>query len=143
MRSKAGFFGPQAGPFGRAAQGLRDSRWQYIGRADKIGHKAAAWPRINILGRANLCDAPFVENRQTIGHGKGLMLIMGDKHKGDAKTLLQGLQFILHGFAQFQIQRAQRFVQQQNARLIDQGTRQSHPLALPARQLTGLTFAIA
>ena len=51
--------------------------------------------------------------------------------KSDAQLAVQHLQFHLHLFTQFEIQRTQRFIQQQNAWLIHQRTRQRHTLTLP------------
>jgi hypothetical protein len=45
---------------------------------------------------------------------------MGDIDEGNAQLALQGLQLGLHLFAQLQVQRAQRFIQQQYTRLQDQ-----------------------
>ena len=41
---------------------------------------------------------------------------MGDVDEGDAQLLLQALEFKLHLAAELQIQRAQRFIQQQQLR---------------------------
>ena len=48
---------------------------------------------------------------------------------------LQRLELALHLLAQLQVERAQRLVEQQHLRLVDQRARQRHALALAARQL--------
>ena len=60
---------------------------------------------------------------------------MGHEDEGDAQRALQRLQLFLHRFAQLQVQRPQRLVQQQHPRLHHQRPGQRHPLPLAARQL--------
>jgi len=55
--------------------------------------------------------------------------------ESDPHLLLEVLQLDLHLFAQLEIERAERFIQEQHARLVDQRPRQSDPLLLPTRQL--------
>lgn len=63
---------------------------------------------------------------------------MGHKNKGDPECLLKFFQLDLHLFTQFQIERAQRFIQQQHAGFIDQRTRNGNALTLAARKLRRL-----
>ncbi|MNV99268.1 hypothetical protein D3C71_1946100 [compost metagenome] len=65
---------------------------------------------------------------------------MGNENKGDPQLLLQFFQLELHLLAQFQIQRTERFVEQEHTRLIDQRAGDGHALALPAGKLRGLTL---
>ena len=60
---------------------------------------------------------------------------MRDVHKSGAKGRLQLLELNLHVLAQFQVQRAQRLVQQQQSGLKHQAARYCHALLLPAREL--------
>ncbi len=62
-------------------------------------------------------------------------LIVGDIDEGDADVLLQVDQFDLHFFAQLGVQRRQRFVEQQQARPVDQRAGDRHALALAAGKL--------
>ena len=62
---------------------------------------------------------------------------MGNQQKCDTDLALDCAQFHLHGFAQALVQRAQRFVEQQQFRFTYQGARQRHALALAAEQLSG------
>ncbi|MNG08222.1 hypothetical protein D3C84_915650 [compost metagenome] len=57
---------------------------------------------------------------------------MGDQNGGDARIGQQPRDQFAHGGAQAGIQRRKRFVQQHQARLLGQGTRQGHPLLLAA-----------
>ena len=60
---------------------------------------------------------------------------MGHVEEGDADLLLNSLQFLLHVFAQFRVERAHRLVEQQQALQVDQSSGQGRPLLLPAGQL--------
>ncbi|MCY1539074.1 hypothetical protein D9M68_746430 [compost metagenome] len=68
---------------------------------------------------------------------------MGDENEGDPQRFLQGLEFLLHALAQLQIQRAERLVEQQDFRLVDQRPGQSHALPLTSGQLSGAAGAVA
>ena len=60
----------------------------------------------------------------------------------DAEPALQALELDLHFFAQLQIERAERLVEQQHLGLIDERARQRDALTLPARQLRGTALAL-
>ncbi|MNH29316.1 hypothetical protein D3C79_895430 [compost metagenome] len=68
---------------------------------------------------------------------------MGDEDEGDAELALQRLELELHLLAQLEIQRPQRLVQQQDARLIDEGAGDGDTLALAAGELPRLAVADA
>ncbi len=59
---------------------------------------------------------------------------MGDEQESAAEIGMKPMQFILHGMAKLQVERRQRFVKKKNLGAHDQGSRQRHPLLLPARQ---------
>ena len=102
--------------------------------ADEIRHEGILRLIINIFRLADLLDATLIHDHDGIGHGKCLFLIVGNRDKGDAGGLLDALQFVLHILTQTQIQCAQRLVQQQNLRLIDQRTGNGHTLLLTTGQ---------
>src|SRR5262249_5619564 len=54
---------------------------------------------------------------------------------GGAELALEPLQLLLELEAQLEIQRAERLVEEQDARAVHQGAGQRHPLLLAARQL--------
>ncbi len=57
---------------------------------------------------------------------------MGHVNDGDAQPAMQLTQFVLQVFAQFLVQRAQRLVHQQDARLVNQRPGDGDPLLLAA-----------
>ena len=70
------------------------------------------------------------------------MLVVGHEHKSQAKAVLERLQLVLHRFTQFQVQRAEGFVQQKDAGFIHKGAGQGHALALAAGQLGRFAVAV-
>ena len=68
---------------------------------------------------------------------------MRDVDECDAQLFLKPLQFDLHLAAQLQIKRAERFVEQKDARAVDDGPCDRNALALTARQLGGHPVAVS
>ena len=116
---------------------MREFGRQHVGRADEIGDEAGARPLIDLFRRADLDDPAVVEDGDAVGHRQGLALVMGDEDEGDAEIALQGLELDLHLLAQLEIERAQRLVEQQHLRLVDQRAGKRHALALAAGKLRG------
>ena len=67
---------------------------------------------------------------------------MGDDHERDAQLALDGFQLDLHLLAEFEVQGAQRLVEQQYPGAPDQRPGQRHPLLLAAGQLCGLAAGL-
>ena len=63
-----------------------------VDRAQKAGGEARGGREIDLLGGADLFDAPLVHQRDAIGHGEGLLLIVGHHQKCDANSALQRFQ---------------------------------------------------
>ena len=60
---------------------------------------------------------------------------MGDEDEGDADLLLNVLELLLHLLAQLQVERAERLVEQQHARLVDECAGDGDALLLTAGEL--------
>ena len=67
-----------------------------------------------------------------------LFLVVRDVDEGDADLGLDPLQLDLHLLAELQVERAQRLVEQQHLRLVDERPRQRHALRLAAGELRRL-----
>jgi hypothetical protein len=67
---------------------------------------------------------------------------VGDEDEGDAERLLQRLQFLLHVFAQLEVERTKRLVEQKHLRLVDQGAGERDALALAAGKLARAAGAV-
>ena len=101
----------------------------------EVGHKGVFGLVVDVLRGADLLYSARVHHHHCVGHGQGLLLVVGDVDKGDAQGLLDALQFILHVLAQLQVQSAQGLVQQQDLGPVYQGPGDGHPLLLSAGEL--------
>ena len=84
---------------------------------------------------------PRVEDGQAVAHRQRLLLVVGDVDEGDADLALDALELDLHLLAQLEVERAERLVEQQHLRAVDDRARERDALALPARELRGLARA--
>ena len=113
---------------------------QDVTLTDEIRHKRIFWLIIHILRGANLLNFAIIHHHDGVGHGQRLFLVVGNVNETDPQTLLNIFEFGLHIFAQFQIQRRQRFIQQKHTRIVRQSARDGHPLLLPTGQGGYLPF---
>ena len=96
------------------------------------------------LGRgADLLDPALVEDRDAVAHREGLVLVVRDVDERDPDLALDPLQLDLHPLAELQVERAERLVQQQHLRAVDERARERDSLALSARELRGPACAVA
>ena len=102
---------------------------------------ASAGSRRTSAGAPYLLDPAGIHHRHQIGHGEGLVLVMGDEDRGDAGLVMDMAQPDAQFLAHLGVQRAERLVQQQHARLDRQRPGQRHALALAAGQLAGIALA--
>ena len=79
----------------------------------KAGDKRRLRFVVERLWRAELLETPGVHHRHLVGKHQRLGLVVRDVDEGGAERRLQLLQLDLHVLAQFQVERAQRFVEQQ------------------------------
>ena len=106
---------------------------QQCGAADEPGHEAAGGPPVHRFGRAGLHDPPRVHHQDGVGQGEGFVLVVRDLHEGDAEAALQVLEFALQVPPHGAVERRQRLVEQQEARLRHHGAGYGDPLLLAAR----------
>ena len=76
----------------------------------------------------------MVEDHDAIGQGQGLSLVMRDVDERAADLAVQPAELRLHLEADLQVERRQRFVQQQHLRAVHDRARE-RALHLPAREL--------
>jgi hypothetical protein len=67
-------------------------------------------------------------------------LVVGDVDEGDADLALNPLELELHHLAKLEVERTERFVQQQRAGIVHQRAGQRHTLLLPAGELGRLAL---
>ena len=97
-------------------------------------------PGVNVLGRAELVDPAAVHDRDQVGRGHGLGLVVGDVDGRVAIFVVQPADFEPHLLAQIGIEIGQRLVEQQRLRLDDQRARQRHALLLSAGEFAGIAL---
>ena len=73
-----------------------------------------------------------------VGDAHGLVLVVRDEHRGDARLALDAADLLAGLQAQAGVEVGQRLVQQQHAGHLDQRAGDGDALLLPARQLAGL-----
>src|SRR5215467_7036435 len=69
-----------------------------------------------------------------VGERNRLLEVMGDEQHGLAVSVPQIEQQIAHDLARLRVERAERFVHEQNARIADQDLGEADALSLPARE---------
>ena len=139
-REQPDLFRSQARGRRHARPCAHEVRVEDVRAANEIGDETRPRPLIDIRRRADLNDAPLVEHRDAIRHRKGFALVVGDEDEGKAKRALQCLEFALHVLAKFEVERAERFVEQQDLGPDDQRAGEGDPLPLAAGQLAGLAL---
>jgi hypothetical protein len=90
---------------------------------------------VELLRRADLHDLAGAHHADPVAQRQRLLLVVGHQDEGDAELALKVLQLDLHLLAQLAVERGQRLVEQQELRLVHDGSRQRHPLLLAARHL--------
>ena len=111
---------------------------QQVGHADEPGDELRLGLVVDLLGRADLLDPALAHHRDPVAHRERLFLIVGHEDEGDADLALDALQLELHGLAELEVQRAERLVEQQGARIVHESPRERDPLLLTTGELRGL-----
>ncbi len=112
-----------------------DPATDQVRRADEAGHETRRRALVDLPRRAELVDHAGVHHGDAVGHGQRLTLVVGHVHERDADLALDALEFHLHLLAQLQVERAERLVEQQRPRPVDQGPGQRDALLLAAGHL--------
>ena len=113
----------------------------HVGFADELRDETRGRAFVKLLGAADLGDAAIVHQRDPVGQRQRLFLIVRDEQDGDAEFAMQALELELHLLAQILVERAERFVHQQQVRVEHQCARQRDALLLAAGKLPRQPFA--
>ncbi len=103
----------------------------------KPATKVVAGPLVDRLRIRHLLDHAAVHDRDAIGHRERLLLVVRYVDEGDPDVALDALELDLELLSQFEVERAQRLVEEQHRRLIHERAREGHALLLAAGQLRG------
>ena len=71
-----------------------------IAVADKVCHKCVLGFVVDLFRTADLLDITLVHHHDGVGHGQGLLLVVGDIDEGNAQFIFQPDQLVLHVLAQ-------------------------------------------
>ena len=91
--------------------------------------------RVDVARRAELLDPALVHDRDPVGHHQRLDLVVRHVDERRAELALDRAQLQLHVLAELEVERRERLVEQQDARLGGQRPRQRRALDLAAGQL--------
>ena len=118
--------------------GLDDVR-----RADEPGDEPGRGALVDVFGIADLFDLALRHHRDAVAHHERLFLVVRDVDERDADLALDAHELELHLLAELEVERAERFVEQEHGRLVDQRAGERDPLLLAARELGGPALVVA
>ena len=105
--------------------------------AEEVAHEGRRRPLVQVPRRPHLLDPPPVHHRDAVGEAERLDLVVGDEQHGDAEPPLEDLHLDAHLLAELGVEVAERLVEEQDVRLVDQRPAEREPLHLPAAQERG------
>ena len=115
-----------------------DASVEEVRRAEEPGHELRLRVLVDVARLADLLDPPVAHHRESVRHRHRFFLVVRDVQERDPDLLLDPLQLELHLLAKLQVERAERFVEQEQARIVDERASERDPLLLTARELSGL-----
>ena len=108
---------------------------QAVGHADEAGDVLGGRLLEDVLGRADLLEAPGAHDRHPVGEGERFALVVGDEHGAEPEPGVQLVQLRPHLVAQAGVEVGQRLVEQHDVGAGDEAPGEGHPLLLAAAQL--------
>ena len=114
---------------------------QAVHRSHELGDEAAPGREVDVAGPADLGDLALAHHDDAVAERHRLRLVMGDVDRRHAQSSEQRVDLDAQHVAQLGVERGQRLVEQQHARLGRERAGQGHALLLPARELIDTTMA--
>lgn len=111
-----------------------DADWKEIDLANETRHEQVGRP-VDVLRRTDLSCPSLVHDRDPIGHGERLVLLVCHIDLGLADFLVRRLDLVSEMLAQLLVQRAQGFIKKKNGRVENQCPGYSYSLLLTAGHL--------
>jgi hypothetical protein len=111
--------------------------------AEEAHDEAVRRALVKVPRRAHLLDVAVVHDGDPVGDVHRLLLVVRDEHGGDVNLVVQPPQPRAQLCAHLGVQRAERLVEQQHARLDGERTRQRHALTLAAAELRRVPVRVA
>ena len=88
---------------------------------------------VDLGRRPYLLDAALVEDRDAVGHRQRLLLVVRHVDERDPDLALDRLELDLHLLAELEVERAERLVEQEHLRAVDDRAREGDALTLAAQ----------
>ena len=114
-----------------------------IGLAEEVGDRERLRLLVDGARSRVLHDVPVVQDGDDVGERQRLFLVVGHEHDGRAEGCEQLLDLGAQAVAQARVQRGERLVEQDQARLRSQRPGHGDALLLAARELVGPAMAEA
>ena len=114
-----------------------------VRRADEPGDEFGRRPLVDLVGGADLLDPPVVEDGEVVAHRQRFLLVVRDVDERHPELALERLEEDLHLLAKLQVECAERLVEEEHLRPVDDRPRERDALALPARELDRLAVSVA
>jgi hypothetical protein len=105
-----------------------------VGRGDESGGELGRRSLVGVGRWCRLLDAVATKHRELVAHREGLLLVVRDVDGGDADLSFDAFELRLQLLAKCEVERAERFVEQQHLRFVHDGARERDALALSTRQ---------
>ena len=113
---------------------------QAVYLAHKLQHKTSRRFTPYLIRCVSLFNIALTHHHYTISYFGRLFLVVGHEHAGEFQFFMQLTQPATQLFTHLRIQRAKRFIKQQNLRFYSQRARQRHALFLAAGKLCRITI---
>ncbi len=125
-----------AEPHDRArADELVDRQLERVERADEVGHERGARMLVDLARAPGLLHLAAVHDGDPVGHRERLFLVVRHVDERRPELVLDALELELHLLAQLDVERAERLVEEQRGRPVDESARQRDALLLAAGEL--------
>ena len=128
---------------GRPQRSIDRNAGQPIHRADEVSDKARGGTVIDVLRCPNLRDASVGHHGDAIAQRHRFGLIVRHIDGGDGERAQQPIDVDAQTLAQLGVERGQRFIEQQHARLHGERPRERDALSLPSRQLIDAALPVS
>jgi hypothetical protein len=110
---------------------------EFVHVAEEFVNEGCGGVVVDFLGWADLFDAALMQDDHEVGEFEGLLLVVGDEDGGDANFLMEGSEPAAEVFADFGVEGAEGFIEEEDFRIDGEGARQGDALALAAGELGG------
>src|ERR1700742_4186708 len=110
----------------------RDARCAHLRLFDERSHELARRCFANLRRCRELFDVALIEQGYAVCQIECLFLVMGDEDRGQAKVVMDAAQGVAQLAADFGVERSERLVEEQDARVAGERPGERDTLALAA-----------